>query len=69
MNIGVGDMVSVDYPITVLNPEQWFEITQIRIDLLTKKSWICGKNTCWFNSDMIMKCKPQHGDYWERDLS
>lgn len=57
MRFKVGSKVKVSHPITVLNPEEYFTITQIECEHNPKKVWICGENTCWFNSDMIVDVK------------
>lgn len=59
MNVKVGSKVKVSHPITVLNPDEYFTITQIEFETNPKKIWICGKNTCWFNSDMIVDIKDE----------
>lgn len=57
MRIKVGSIVKVDHPITCLNPDEYFAIAQIEFQSNPKKVWICGENTCWFNSDMIVDVK------------
>lgn len=59
MNVKVGSKVKVSHPITVLNPDEYFTITQIEFENYPKKIWICGENTCWFNSDMIVDIKDE----------
>lgn len=53
--IAIGSRVKVDHPITVLNPDEYFEVVDIKYDTGANKCWIRGENTCWFNANMILK--------------
>jgi hypothetical protein len=55
--ISIGSIVKIDHPTTVLNPDEYFTITQMRYDTGCNKCWIAGENTCWFNTNMIVDIK------------
>jgi hypothetical protein len=42
-----------DHPLTCLNPDYWFDVAQIQIELdksgMPSETWIKGENTSWFN--------------------
>lgn len=46
-----GKLVTVDHPITVLNPDKVFEIVEARID--NNHIAIRGENTCWFGESLV----------------
>lgn len=54
MQISIGSVVKVSHPVTCLNPDEYFQIAEMRYDLASDKTWIRGENTCWFNANMIL---------------
>lgn len=66
MKLEVGDMVKVDHPITVLNPTEWFKVTQISITIPDRRVSIRGDETCWFGLNMVIGVRNKHGDEWMR---
>ena len=54
MQVSIGDNVKVDHPTTCLNPAEWFTIIDIKFDTFPVKVWVRGKDTCWFNSNMVL---------------
>lgn len=62
--LDIGSVVKVNHPITCLNPNEYFEITQIEIRFerfttgkIRCRPWIRGSETAWFNADMILDIK------------
>lgn len=55
MRLKIGSVVAVNHPITVLNPEKYFAIAKIEFDTAENKTWICGKDTCWFTTTAIVE--------------
>lgn len=51
-------MFKAYHPITVLNPDKWFSIHEMRIE--SDKVWIRGKNTCWFNMAQCERETPEN---------
>jgi hypothetical protein len=49
VGIMIGLEVSVDHPLTVLNPDRFFIITEVKMD---DGLYIRGKDTCWFNANI-----------------
>ncbi len=67
-NINVGSIVKVSHPITVLNPDEYFEIKfmEVKFQRMTNntmrtRAWIRGDNTMWFAADMIVDVKEPKG--------
>lgn len=54
MIIKVGSRVTVDHPITCINPEKYFTVAEIQYDVIHRKTQIRGENTCWFGVSMII---------------
>ena len=58
MRIKVGSIVKVNHPNAVINPTEYFEIIEIEHDMcVLPKTWVRGKDTCWFNANMILNVK------------
>jgi hypothetical protein len=55
-NCFMGKWVKVDHPQTCLNPDEYFQVKEVRIDgcPMEPKIYIRGENTCWFNSKTIV---------------
>jgi len=53
-NALVGKIAKADHPITCINPEEYFEIVEAKLDTYSGevKLYVKGENTCWFNSNM-----------------
>lgn len=52
----IGKKVKVDHPITVLNPDEFFEIKYVRIEgsVLEPRIYVRGETTMWFSSKLII---------------
>ena len=54
MIIKVGSRVTVDHPITCINPDKYFTVHELEYDPIHKSTRIRGENTCWFSVNMII---------------
>lgn len=55
--VTIGNVVKVSHPVTVLNPDEYFRIEEIRHDIADERTWIRGASTCWFSTKMIVDVK------------
>jgi hypothetical protein len=51
----IGNLVTADHPITVLNPDRNFKIFQIECD--SRHVRVRGENTMWFGESLVTKVK------------
>lgn len=51
-----GRLFSADHPISDLNPAEWFQVKQVKIE--GSRIFIAGEHTCWFSINM---CRPRSG--------
>lgn len=48
-----GAVVKSSHPITVLNPDEYFTVIELRYEPGVNKFYARGEQTCWFNIDML----------------
>ncbi len=58
-DVKIGAWVKVDHPQTVANPDEYFQVMEMRYNWVMKKISIRGENTCWFNANMIIDVKEE----------